>query len=197
VNYEAYCNASFPILLVLPCLGIQILSSAIHSQTRPMYVLSLTLHILQRLLMVGYFEKYSGASVTVMSDVRTVCSARQLYHVHFLEIGAQVRQTCNFTVHAIRATLTTNNPVFWMNRTRNYQEGMSLGNNFLCSFVLTSTKQYFTDGRYTFKTVSIISEKGHWSSQYHLNQISEPECDDTLMVKVSNTQMLLVSVRKN
>lgn len=63
-----------------------------------MYVLSLTLHILQRLLMVGYFEKYSGASVTVMSDVRTVCSARQLYHAHFLEIGAQVRQTCNFTV---------------------------------------------------------------------------------------------------
>jgi len=49
--------------------------------------------------MVGCIEKYSGASVTFMSDVRTVCSARHLYHAYYVEIGAEVKQTCNFTVH--------------------------------------------------------------------------------------------------
>jgi hypothetical protein len=57
------------------------------------------LHILQSLLMIGNVEKYSGVSVTFMSDVRTVCSARHLCHAYFVEIGAEVRQACNFTVH--------------------------------------------------------------------------------------------------
>jgi hypothetical protein len=74
---------------------------------------------------------------------------------------------------------------------------MSLGNHFLRGFVLTSAKQYFTDGRYKCKIVPIISGKGRRNSYYILYQISEPECDDTLMATVSNTQLLLVSVWEN
>jgi len=135
-------------------------------------------------------------SLSCQTFVRSVLHDNYTMHI-FLKLVHKLGRHAISRFVAIRATLTANNPVFWMSRTRNYQEGMSLGNNFLRSFVLTSAKQYFTDGRYTCKIVSIISEKGPWNSQYLLNQISEPECDDTLTVEVSNTQLLLFSVCKN
>jgi hypothetical protein len=111
--------------------------ATIKIKKRPMYILSLMLHILQSLPVIGNFEKYSGASVAFISDVRTVCSARHLYHAYFVEIGAQVRQTCNFTVHGNASDADHIKPVvFWMHRTSNYQEDMSLGNHsFVASFL--------------------------------------------------------------
>jgi hypothetical protein len=162
-----------------------------------MYVLSLMLHIRQSLPMIGNFEKYRGASVTsCQTFVRSV--QHDIYTMHIL-LGL-VNKSGRHAISrfmAIRATLTTYNRVFWMNRTRNYQEYMSLGNHSLRSFVLTSAKQYFTDGRYKSKIISIINGKGRWNSYYLLYQIIEPECDDKLTATVLNTQLLLVSVWHN